>query len=150
MLNPFWLFLISGVVLIAIELLVFQFSAFWLFFIGLGALVAAAYAWMFGDVSYIAATAVFLIASVAFTALLYAPIRRWQNKPSAMADNNAVGQHVTVEETISPTTKGTVNWSGTDWQAQLAPGETATLEAGDEAVVVSISGIRLFVKPLNG
>lgn len=148
-LSPFWLFLISGVALVAIELLVFQFTTFWLFFIGLGALVAAAYAWLSGDVTYTATTAVFLVASIAFTALLYAPIRRWQNKPSAMSDNNAVGQHVTVQDTISPSSKGTVSWSGSDWQAQLAAGETATLSSGDEAVVVSISGIRLFVKPVG-
>ena len=43
--NPFWLFLVAGVSLLAVEMLVFQFTTFWLFFIGLGALVAAAFAW---------------------------------------------------------------------------------------------------------
>lgn len=145
-LNPFWLFLISGVALVAIELLVFQFTTFWLFFIGLGALVAAAYAWLSGDVTYTATIGVFLVASVAITALLFAPIRRWQNKPSVMADHDAIGQHVVVEQPIGPSSEGSVSWSGSDWQAELAEGETGTLEIGQAATVVSVKGIRLFVK----
>jgi len=145
-LNPFWLFLIVGVSLVALELLVFQFTTFWLFFLGLGALIAAAYAWISGDVSYATTLGVFLAASVALTALLYAPIRRWQNNPSAMSDNNAVGQTVTVTSAISADTKGSASWSGTDWQAELAKGETTQLNVGDEATVVAVKGIRLFLK----
>lgn len=147
--NPFWLFLIAGVALVAIELLVFQFTTFWLFFIGLGALVAAAYAWLSGDVTYTATIAVFLISSIAITALLYAPIRRWQNKPAVMADNTAIGKRVVVKQTIDPSSSGSVSWSGSDWQAELAQGETATLAQGESATVVAVEGIRLFVKPTN-
>lgn len=147
-LNPFWLFLISGVALVAIELLIFQFSAFWLFILGLGALAAAGYAWLSGDVTYTASFAVFLAATIGFTVLLYAPIRRWQKKPSAMSDNNAIGQRVTVKEPVGPSLRGTVSWSGSDWQAELAIGESTTLAVGQEATVVDIKGIRLFVKPL--
>ena len=146
-LNPFWLFLITGVSLVAIELLVFQFTTFWLFFIGLGALVAAVYAFVSGDVTYTATVAVFLIASIAITALLYAPIRRWQNKPAVMKDNTAIGKRVDVLEPIGPSNPGSVSWSGSDWQAELAPGETATIAAGDRATVVAVEGIRLLVKP---
>jgi len=147
-LNPFWLFLVLGVTLIATEVLVFQFTAFWLFFIGLGSLVAAGYAWLSGDVTYTATLSVFLIASVAFTALFFAPIRRWQKKPSAMSGNNAVGQQVTIKKPVGPTTRGTVSWSGSDWPAELAPGESATLNIDEAATVVSVVGIRLQIKPI--
>jgi len=147
-LNPFWLFLIAGVALVAIELLVFQFTTFWLFFLGLGALVAAGFAWLSEDVTYMTTVGVFLAASVAFTILLYAPIRRWQKKPSAMSDNNAIGQQVTVKKAVGPVKRGTVSWSGSDWQAELAPGESAKLAVGDEATVVSVQGIRLVVRPI--
>ena len=147
-LNPFWLFLVIGVALVAIELLVFQFTAFWLFFIGLGALVAAGYALLSGDVTYTATMSVFFAASVAFTLLFFAPIRRWQNKPSAMSDNNAIGQQVTVKTPVGPNTRGTVTWSGSDWQAELAQGESANLAIGDVATVVSVEGIRLFVRSI--
>lgn len=148
-LNPFWLFLISGVALVAIEMLVFQFTTFWLLFIGLGALVAAAYAWLSGDVTYTATVGVFLVASIAITALLYAPIRRWQNKPAVMADNTAIGKKVVVKQTISPSSSGTVTWSGSDWQAELAGGESATISQGEKATVVAVEGIRLKVKPIH-
>ncbi len=147
-LNPFWLFLIIGIALIATEVLVFQFTAFWLFFIGLGSLVAAGYAFLSADVTYTATLIVFLVASVAFTILFFAPIRRWQKKPSAMSGNNAVGQQVTIKESVGPSRRGTVSWSGSDWQAELAQGESATLSVGDAATVVSVEGIRLLIKPI--
>ncbi len=146
--NPFWLFLVVGVALVSIELVVFQFSTFWLLFIGLGALVAASYAWLVSDASYLSTTAVFVVASVAITAILFAPIRRWQNKPSAMPDHDAIGQRVVVDEAISAGQAGMVSWSGTDWQAELADGNTDTLAVGDSAEVVAVRGIRLFVKKL--
>ena len=146
-LNPFWLFLIAGVALLAIEIIMFQFTTFWLLFIGLGALVAAAYAWLSGDVTYTATVAVFLVASVAITVVLFAPIRRWQNKPAAMPDNTAIGKQVVVKAPIGPSNPGTVSWSGSDWQAELAAGESEALIAGQSAIVVSVEGIRLFVKP---
>ena len=146
MLSPFWLFLIVGVSLLAIELMVFQFTTFWLFFVGLGALVAAAFAFFAGGSGYIMTTAVFLIASVLITAILYAPIRRWQKQPSSIAGNNAVSQRVKVTGLITPTRGGTVNWSGSEWQAELVSGSSQELMEGDWARVVDVQGIRLIVE----
>lgn len=146
MISPFWLFLLIGVGLVALELLVFQFATFWLFFVGLGALVAAAFAFIFTGSGYVATTAVFLLASVVITAALYAPIRRWQKKPSPIAGNNAVSQRVKVTKTITATQGGTVNWSGSEWQAELASGSKQELHDGDWARVVDVQGIRLIVE----
>ncbi len=143
--NPFWLFLVVGVGLLATELLVFQFTTFWLFFIGLGALVAACYAWLSGDPSYLISTIVFVLASAVITALLYRPLRRWQNQPSDMAGNNAVGQRVAVKQAVRQDQAGVVNWSGSDWEAELAGGQTEEIPVGDFARVVSVEGIRLQV-----
>ncbi len=143
--NPFWLYLTLGVGLLAIELLVFQFTTFWLFFIGVGALVAAAFAWLVVDASYIATTAVFLVASVAVIAVLYKPLRNWQQKPSGIADNNAIGQKVKVKRDISAERGGIVSWSGSNWQAELAEGQHESLQAGDTAYVKSVEGIKLYV-----
>ncbi len=143
--NPFWLYLTLGVGLLAIELLVFQFTTFWLFFIGVGALVAAAFAWLVTDASYIATTGVFLIASIAVIALLYKPLRHWQQKPSGIADNNAVGQKVKVKQDISAEEGGVVSWSGSSWQAELAEGQYEIIQTGDTARVVSVEGIKLYV-----
>lgn len=148
--TPFWLFLAVGVALLATELLVFQFTTFWLFFVGLGALCAAVFAWLAGGAGYISTTAVFAIASALITALLYTPIRRWQSAPTALQDNNAVGQRVSVSETIQPGKAGKVIWSGTDWQAELARGNSEGIDAGESARVVAVEGIRLIVEPVNG
>lgn len=145
--TPFWLFLILGVVLLVIELLVFQFTTFWLFFIGLGALVAAGFAWITGGATLLSTTAVFVVASAAITALLYVPIRRWQSAPSTISGNNAVGQKVMVKTQITTTQAGTVTWSGSDWQTELAEGSETELEPGQTARVAQVQGIRLIVQP---
>ena len=145
--TPFWLFLILGVALLVIELLVFQFTTFWLFFIGLGALVAAGFAWVAGGSTLLPTTAVFVVASAAITALLYVPIRRWQNSPGTITDNNAIGQKVVVKTRITATQSGTVTWSGSDWQAELVSGSDTELESGQTARVAEVQGIRLIVQP---
>lgn len=144
--TPFWLFLILGVVLLVIELLVFQFSTFWLFFLGVGALVAAAFAWVVGGATLLTTTAVFVVVSAAITALLYMPMRRWQSAPGSISDNNAIGQKVLVKSRITSTEAGTVTWSGSDWQAELPEGSDSILEAGQTARVVEVEGIRLIVQ----
>ncbi len=144
-LSPFWLFLIIGVVLLATELVVFQFTTFWLFFIGLGALVAALFAWGYSGATLMITTAVFVVASAVITAILYVPIRRWQQAPTTLSDNNAIGQKVAVSEAITPEKAGTVSWSGSQWQAELVSGSTAELAVGDYARVVEVEGIRLIV-----
>ena len=143
--NPFWLFLFAGVSLLAVEMLVFQFTTFWLFFIGLGALVAAAFAWVAVDASYLTTTLVFVVASVLITAVLFAPLRKWQKQPSGISGNNAVGQKVTVKDSISRDAPGVVTWSGSEWQAELAEGQDDDIAIGATARVVRVEGIRLIV-----
>ena len=143
--NPFWLFLVAGVSLLAIEMLVFQFTTFWLFFIGLGALVAAAFAWVAVDASFIMTTLVFVLASAVITAVLFAPLRRWQKQPSGISGNNAVGQKVVVKSSIGRDAPGVVMWSGSDWQAELAEGQQDDIAVGATAHVVRVEGIRLIV-----
>ena len=78
------------------------------------------------------------------SALLYPFLKRWQNKPSEIAGNDAIGQSAKVLEAITADQEGKVSWSGTDWPAQLANGEEA-LAVGDTAVIRQLAGIRLIV-----
>lgn len=144
--NPFWLFLVLGVGLLVVELLVFQFTTFWLFFVGLGALAAALFAWLVADASYLATTMVFLLASAIVTAVFYRPLRNMQKQPSGIEDNNAIGHSVTVTKSISADQPGEVTWSGSNWQAELADNDDDTIVAGARAVVVAVEGIRLLVE----
>lgn len=143
--NPFWLFLVLGVGLLAVEMIVFQFTTFWLFFVGIGALVAAAFAYLVTDATYFVTTLVFLVASALVTAALFKPLRSWQKQPSGIADNNAIGQRVAVKQEITAQTAGVVSWSGSDWQAELADNQSENLYPGDSARVVSVEGIKLYV-----
>lgn len=146
-LTPFYFYLILAVVLISLELIIFQLSIFWFLFIGVGALQASLVVWLMGSDSWVVATAVFVSASIVSAAALYRPLMRWQKKPGVVSGNTAVGQQVLVTEAIAVGKAGKVHWSGTDWVAQLAEDHTASIEVGSHAVIIKLEGIRLLVGP---
>ena len=144
--TPFTLFFALAVLLLAIEILVLQFSVFWVAFFGLGALVAAIAAHFFPGLSWVGATAVFVIASAVICVGLFKPLRKWQSGPAALAGNDAIGQRVSVLKPVTLGSAGQVFWSGTEWRAELAEGESDEIEEGAEAEIVSLSGITLYIK----
>lgn len=146
--SPFYVFLLAAVVLFALELGVFQLSVFWFLFAAIGASVTAAVCWFLPATGWTAAIGIFAAATVATVVLLYPLLRRLQSRPGGMAGNDAVGQRVSVIEPIAPSRPGKVSWSGGDWSAELAAGETRTLEVGEQASIAAIEGIRLIVRPL--
>lgn len=144
--TPFYFYLAVAVILISAELIIFQLSIFWLLFIGIGALHASVVCWLMGSDSWLLATAVFVCASVVIAGALYRPLMRWQKKPGVVSGNTAIGQQVTVLETISTANAGKVHWSGADWAAELTEGQSETIAKGDTAVITKLEGIRLLVK----
>ena len=142
--SPALFFLLLGLAFVGIELLIMEFSVFWFLFFGLGALIASTASWLMPELSWTASSAVFLIASIAVSVALYPMLKKWQNQPSALAGNDAIGQSVKVVEIITTEKPGVVNWSGSDWAAELADGESP-FEAGTTAKIQKIEGIRLFV-----
>ncbi|NND00137.1 MAG: hypothetical protein HKN85_08145 [Gammaproteobacteria bacterium] len=142
--NPALLYLLISVALIGTELWIMQFSVFWFMFFGLGALVAALVSWAMPELSMVATTGVFLLASVVISIGLYPVLRKWQRQPSPIAGNDAIGQSAEVTETIAADKPGRVIWSGAEWPAQIADGE-ATLDVGTTVVIRKIAGIRLIV-----
>ncbi len=145
--SPVLFFCLAGLVLIGVELVVFQLSVVWLLFIGLGALAASGLGWLLGWEDWTLMTATFVVASGVLTALLYRPLKRWQDHPGPIAGNDAIGQLVKVKTTLQPGHEGKVLWSGSEWNARLAEGVNATLSVEDEAYITAISGIRLTVAP---
>ncbi len=142
--SPPLFFCLLGLVLIGIELVVFQLSVVWLLFIGSGALAASALGWALGWQDWTLLTAAFVVLSVVITALLYRPLKRWQQQPGAIAGNDAIGQQVLVKSPIEPGQQGKVMWSGSEWPAELGEHEEA-LGAGERAYILAVSGIRLRV-----
>ena len=142
-------FLIVAVALISTELLIMQFSVFWFLFFGLGALVASIISWALPELSWFSVTAIFLIASVLATVVLYPILKKWQNKPAKIAGNDAIGQRVEVLQAISAQSQGQVAWSGSKWPAQVDD-SSDTFDVGDAAEIRRLEGIRLIVgKPDN-
>lgn len=141
--SPAAFYLGLAVILIGAELLIMQLSVFWFLFFGVGALIVAIVSWVV-PLSWFASTSLFLVASLLIALILYPMLRKWQNKPSPIAGNDAIGQQVSVIQTIDHKNNGKVQWSGSDWNAQLAEGEEEIL-AGDTAIIVKLEGIRLFV-----
>lgn len=144
--TPFSLFFAVAVLFLAVELLVLQFSVFWVAFFGLGALVAAVAVHFFPGLDWGGTTAVFVAASAVICLILFKPLQKWQSGPAAAAGNDAIGQKVSVLKTVALGSAGQVQWSGTDWRAELAEGESDEIQEGASAEIVALSGITLFIK----
>jgi len=142
--SPALFYLLVAVGLISTELLIMQFSVFWFLFFGLGALLTSLVAWIAPDISWFVATLVFLVASIGVSAALYPMLRKWQNRPSPIAGNDAIGQKVEVIKAISGRKKGKVLWSGSEWPAE-SDNSDDNFEKGDTAVIRKLEGIRLIV-----
>ncbi len=144
--TPFLFYLIAAVILIVLELLVFQLSVFWLLFLGAGALAAAALSYVYADAGWILTTAVFVLSTAVIAMVAYRPLKRWQSRPGEMPGNDAIGQQVVVLSDIGPGAAGTVQWSGTDWRAELDTSADAVLEKGSTATIIRLEGITLTVQ----
>lgn len=142
--TPALLFLIIAFGLIATELLIMQFSVFWFLFFGIGAFVTSLLCWLMPEISITLAIGVFVVASLITAAILFPPLKRWQQKPSPLPGNDAIGQKAKVIEAITEGGTGKVVWSGTEWPAQIDSGETA-LAVGETATIRKLEGIRLIV-----
>lgn len=147
-LGPFLFYILVAAALISAELLIFNLSVFWFLFIGIGAACAALLAWLVPDIGWVYSSLCFVTVSVITAGVLYAPLRRWQQAPSKMPGNDAVGQSVELVDAISCEQGGKVLWSGATWEAKLVDG-SEPLAAGTTAEIVSINGIVLTIKSPN-
>ncbi len=144
--TPFFFYLIAAIILIVLELLVFQLSVFWLLFLGAGALAAAAVAFVYQDAGWILTTAVFVLSTAVVAFIAYRPLKRWQSRPGKMPGNDAIGQQVVVLSDIGPGAAGTVQWSGTDWRAELEASTDVVLAKGSTATIIGLEGMTLTVE----
>ena len=145
--TPFAFFFALALVLFAIELIVLQFSVLWIALFGLGALITALVAY-FVPMDWLAALIFYAISSSVVCLVLIKPLRKWQSAPGTIAGNDAVGQRVAVISDVALGSAGKVHWSGTDWRAELAAGESLEASEGSQAEIVALSGITLYVKAL--
>ena len=142
--TPALLYLTIAITLIIIELLIMQLSSLWFLLFGFGALITSAICWLFPELSLISATVCFGLTTVLVFFFCYPLLKKWQNKPSPLSGNDAIGQTVIVVTDITESVPGKVTWSGSEWSAELVKGEAA-LNAGERAKIVKLEGIRLIV-----
>ena len=139
--SPLVVFTILGISLIVIEVAIFQVTVFWLLLIGLGALVAVAYAALPFDNQWVDTIGVFIAATVAICLLAYKPLVRWQKKPSILKGHDAIGQACRVLKVEDNSL--IVSWSGTEWTATLCNNFPVAVD--DTVYIERINGINLTV-----
>jgi len=88
------------------------------------------------------------VLSFASAILLWKPFKNYQNsKEAPNTSSDMIGRQLLVSTAISQDT-GSVAYSGIEWQARLAVGETGCIESGTRAEVVAVDGSLLLVKAL--
>jgi len=86
------------------------------------------------------------IITVISAALLWKPLKRFQNaKIEPDTSSDMVGRSLPVSVAISRD-QGRVSYSGIEWQARLAEGQSDVIPEGAHAQVVAVDGSRLLVK----
>jgi inner membrane protein len=80
-------------------------------------------------------------------ALLWRPLKRFQNVPVAQdTSSDMVGRVLPVSAAIGRDA-GRVKHSGIEWQARLVTSDSPAIEVGARAQVVAVDGTLLMVKP---
>jgi len=144
--NPVLIWFLAGLALIIFE---FTVPGVILVFFGIGAWITALTTWMGLTSGWTSQLLVFAVSSVVMLVFL----RRWfrtrffghSSGDQDPLDNldEFKDQVVTVTEDIDPDTGGKVEFKGADWSARC---DTA-LSAGTRAVIQSVDGITLLVRP---
>lgn len=146
--TPSLLWLLIGLAAIVLELAAVA-PGVGLLFAGLGALgVGLLLSGVMPDLSLTAQIIWFLGLTAAFAILLWKPMQRWR-MPSGKGTpyNNMVGERAQVaEQGLQPGTPGTVRWSGTLMNAELAP-QSPPAPANSTVEIVDVRGNTLIVKP---
>ncbi len=142
--TPAIFFLLIALVFIATELLVMQFSVFWFFIVGLGALATSLVAWLLPGLSWTMVTGLFVVMSAVSAGVLLPMLKRWQAEPAVLAGHDAIGQRAEVLKTVSSAGNGRVMWSGSEWPARTMSGET-DFQVGETVIIREVEGITLIV-----
>ncbi|MDH5324691.1 MAG: NfeD family protein [Gammaproteobacteria bacterium] len=145
----FWIAL--GFLLLAVEVLITGFSTIVLLFAGLGA-VATGLLIMAGILpqTWLAGIATFGISTGVLSALLWGPMKRFQDKsePQNKQSSDFVGLEFVCNSDISLTQPGSHKYSGITWKVEIDTDTGLDQIANGTPVVVSEVNVGLFkVKP---
>lgn len=141
------LFLVAGLILIAIDLFVVGISP--LMFIAIGTLLTSAVLWTgWLDGGLLQALLVAAVMSVIVAAVGWYPLRWVQGRTSSdPVGSDLAGRRL---DTTAPVDRkgGTIRWSGTEWRARLDPGSPHdSVPAGRSVRITGIDGVTLILIP---
>ena len=146
--NIVYIWLLSGVALVALEVL--GASGVGLLFAGLGALTvgAAIDSQLLLPASYISQFVLFFATSALWTVMLWLPMKNHGSK-TRQHFSNIVGETAYAGGSgISKKKGGEATWSGTIMHAQLiSDAAVDSVDAGTEVTIVALKGATLIVKP---
>jgi membrane protein implicated in regulation of membrane protease activity len=128
----------------AFFILEFLLPGFILFFFGIGAWVVAL-ATLFTDLSFNVQIILFLVSAI----LTVLSLRKWLREKLGMGipknsdlEDEFIGRHAIVEQSISPGMAGQVSFKGTSWQAEA----DEEIPAGASVTIIDTKSIVLIVK----
>jgi inner membrane protein len=139
------LLIIVGIALLAVEVGVFGFTVFLLFFVGLACIVTGimmqllipqTMAWGLGMVA---------VLSVVFAAVLWKPLKKMQNSSgnNTAVTNDLIGHGFVLERDIAPGTHAKHRMSGVEWKVR----SDTPLKAGTHVQVVRVDVGELTIAP---
>ncbi|MGV3593290.1 MAG: NfeD family protein [Gammaproteobacteria bacterium] len=133
--NIATLLLIIGIALLAVEVGVFGFSVFLLFFVGLACIVTAVMMWFLIPETLAWGLGMVAVLSVTFAAVLWGPLKRMQDSGGKMdVKNDLVGHSFVLEHDIVPGAHDSHRMSGVDWKIR----SDTPLTAGTQVQVVKV------------
>ncbi|MFQ3235534.1 MAG: hypothetical protein ACI9C4_001093 [Paraglaciecola sp.] len=125
-----------GLIMLAMEILIFGFATFVLFFVGLAAVISGALIYM-GVVPDTMSGALLSVGlgTVLLAAVLWQPLKNLQTKvDTKKVTNDLVGHTFTLRVDISPHQQSVYHYSGIDWRLT----SDQVLTAGTEVEVVEV------------
>lgn len=137
----------AGLILLAIEVGVLGFSVFILFFIGVACLITGVLMWLtLVPATLWSACVCVAILTVLLALLLWEPLKRLQNSTKATeVKGDLIGQRLTLQSPVSPTTPTRQRYSGVEWLVHC----DSALPAGAEVEIVKVEVGSLKVAPVQ-
>jgi membrane protein implicated in regulation of membrane protease activity len=147
--DPANVSLVAGLALLGLDIVVIGLSP--VMFVAVGALLTSAVLYITGwRPSLIETTAIVAGASLMIAIVGRKPLQRFQNADiEEDKSSDLIGREVTLTHEVTKT-RGTVFWSGVEWQTRLAhDSPVESLAPGARARVVAVENLALVLAPLS-
>jgi len=152
--NIYSFWFVIGFILLAVEALAFGFTAGFVLFIGLAALLTGGLVWFaIIPATWLASIAAFAVSTVVVSVALWKPLKSLQKDNVIAAKDNTsdiIGLKFRLDEDISVTKPGTTRYSGVEWKVEIdLDSDEKKISAGTTVMVVSVDVGKFRVSTLS-